>query len=246
MSTVDVDLLVEALALPSLPYPLETPSPGITVDERRRLVAEARAELTNSLADALELLALGQLVVDGRLAVDHQLDLVGVVRGTQAVLAVQTGDTIQLSLVHDSVLLGMITGLLPEVRQLNGSSTSIPRDALTAALTAASHSGDLAEFEQRLTQAGVRDQDVRVLAELVRANGIAAQFGVGIRTPATDVYRERRVWTWYATEAGGVLLSLGSSDAPAWTTLVPADPARVGQYLGSALYALKYGGTRVV
>jgi hypothetical protein len=69
---------------------------------------------------------------------------------------------------------------------------------------------------------------------------------VGIRTPATDAYRERRVWAWYATEACGVLMSLDSNDVPAWTTLVPADPARVGQYLGNALCALKYGGTRVV
>jgi hypothetical protein len=97
------------------------------------------------------------------------------------------------------------------------------------------------EFERILTRAGARGSDLRLLAELVRAEGTAAQFGVAVRTPTTDVYRQRRVWSWYARQAGGVLLGLDSSDSPVWTTLVPADTARVGQYLRDALNGLRYG-----
>jgi hypothetical protein len=252
LSTVDIDVLVELSVLPAPPYPLDVPSPGVTFDERRRHVAAVRADLADrglvhgtepvgDLGEALTLLATGELVVDGRFSTDRPFDLVGVVRGEQAALAMQTGDTVQLSHVHDHALIGMIVDLLPPARKLAGNSTCIPHEAFTRALTAIARSGDFVEFERILGQAGVRDPDVRLLTELVRADGAAAQFGVATRTPATDVYRERRVWTWYATDAGGVLLGLDSRDSSAWTTLVPADPARVGQYLRNALHDMRYG-----
>jgi EspG family len=264
LSTADMDVLVETLRLPSLPYPLEVPSPGETFDDRRRHVAAVLADLagrglvhgtdlTGDLGVALELLASGERVIDGRLAVGQPLDLVAALRGDQAALAVQAGDTVRVSLVHDRDLVRLIVGMLPPLGRLTGNSTSIPYEPLTNALTTIAESGDHFEFERILVRAGVRDQDLQLLAGLVRAGSAAAQFGVALRTPATDVYRERRVWAWYATEAGGVLLSNDSTDSPAWTTLVPADPARVGQYLRDALYALKYGrdqnhagGARVV
>lgn len=261
---MDLDVLVETLRLPSLPYPLEVPSPGVTFADRRRHVAGVLADLAGrglvrgaglagDLGVALDLVACGELVLDGRLALGQPLDLVGALRGEQAALAVRTGDTVRVSLVHERDLVRLIVDLLPPSRRLTGNSKSIPYEALTNALTAIAESGDYVEFERILTRAGVRDQDVRLFAGLVRAGSAAAQFGVALRTPATDAYRERRVWAWYATEAGGVLLSNDSTDSPAWTTLVPADPARVGQYLRDALYALKYGrdqnltgGARVV
>lgn len=252
LSIVDIDVLVEMSLLPSPPYPLEVPSPGETFDKRRRHVDMVRAALASrglvqgtniagDLREALTLLVTGELVIDGRFSIGQPLDVVGVVRDDQAALAVQTDDKVRLSLVPDHVLTGMIVDLLPASRKLAGNSTSVPHAALTRALTAITRSGDFFEFEQILGQAGVRDQDVRLLAELARAKGAAAQFGVALRTPTTDVYRKRRVWTWYTTNAGGVLLGLDSADSPTWTTLVPADPARVGQYLRDALHDLRYG-----
>jgi EspG family len=164
--------------------------------------------------------------------------VVGVLRGHRAALMVQAGDTVRLSLVPDSVLVDHIVDLLPSVRQVTGNSTSVSRDAFEKALTTLTRSTDFAEFERILSEAGVRDADVRLLAELIRVEGIAAQFGVALRTPDTDSYRERRVWTWYAARPGGVLLSCDSTE---WATFVPADPARVGQYLRDAVYSLRYG-----
>jgi hypothetical protein len=252
LSTVDIEVLVATLSLPSLPYPLEVPSPGVTFDERRRHVEAVRADLadrglvqglaaTGRLRDALDLLTSGELVIDGRLDVGRPLDLVGVVGGDQAVLATQTGDTVRVSLVHDSALTGLIVDLLPPVGQLAGSSTSVPHEVLVGALATIAESGDFSAFERTLAQAGVRGSDVRLLAELVRAKGAAAQFGISFRVPTTDVYRRRRVWSWYASAAGGILLGPDSSDSPEWTTLVPANPARVGRYLRDALSDLRYG-----
>lgn len=236
----------------------------MTFDDRRRHVEAVLADLTGrglvrgaaltgDLGVALDLVATGELVIDGRLTVGQQFDLVGVLRGDQAALAVQAGDTIWVSLVHERDLVRLIVDMLPPLRRLTGNSKNIPHEAFTNALAALAESGDYFEFERILAQTGVHDQDVRLLAGLVRSGSAAAQFGVALRTPATDAYRQRRVWTWYATEAGGALLSNDSTDSPAWTTLVPADPARVGQYLRDALYALKYGrdqdhtgGARVV
>lgn len=252
---MDMDVLVETLRLPSLPYPLEVPSPGVTFEDRRRHVEAVLADLagrglvrgsdlTSDLGVALDLVASGELVIDGRLAVGQPLDLVGALRGDRAALAVQAGDTVRVSLVHDRDLVRLIVDLLPPLpplRRLARNSTSIPHEALTNALTAIAESGDFLEFERILTQADVRDQDVQLLAGLVRAGSAAAQFGVALRTATTDAYRERRVCAWYATEAGGVLMSHDSTESPAWTTFIPADPARVGQHLRDALYALKYG-----
>ncbi|HEX6354039.1 ESX secretion-associated protein EspG [Actinophytocola sp.] len=81
------------------------------------------------------------------------------------------------------------------------------------------------------------------VGHLAGAGSAVARFGITARTRAD---RDRRVWTWYASQAGGVLAGPDSWDSPVWTTLVPADSARVGQYLGNELYDLRYGGVRVV
>jgi hypothetical protein len=252
LSTTDIDVLVEMLQLPPVPYPLDVPSPGVTIDERQRHVAAVRADLTErgliqglspagDLADALDLLVSGEIVIDGRLAVDQPLDLVGVVRGDHAALAVQTGDKIRISLVRDHDVVPLIVDLLPAMRPLTGNSTTIPYKALTHALTAFMDTGDSVQFKQILTEAGVRSQDVQSLSDLLQVRSVAAQFGVAFRMPATDTYRNRRVWTWYATElAGGALMGHDSNDSPTWTNLIPANPERVGQYLKNALYSLRY------
>ncbi len=249
LSTVDIEVLAETLALPPLPFPLDVPSPRATSEERRHLDA-VRADLADrglvaggALGDALVLLACGEFLIDGRLAVGRQLDLVGAVRGERAALAVRSGEAVQVSLVHVGSLTDRIVDLLPSVRQLPGNSTTMPHDALVRALRSITRDGDLREFERILTEAGVRDTDMRLLAELVRDEGATAQFGVAARKSGTDSVPKRRVWTWYASEAGGVLFGF---DSPAWTSVVPASPRRVGQFLGRALYELRYGDVRGV
>jgi hypothetical protein len=215
LSTVDIQLLVDALSLPPLPYPLETPSPGEELDERRRLVEPVRADLVarglsanGTLGDALVLLAVGELVIDGRLIAGPEVDLVSTVWGDRAALAVRNGDTVRVDLVDDSAVTDLIVDLLPAMPQLPAISV-LPHEAVATALA-------------------------------------AARFGVAARTPATDEFRDRRGWTWYASEAGGFLLAHDSNDSPTWTTLVPAAPAGVGQCLSDALHDLRYRGVRGV
>jgi len=252
LSEVDLDVLVELTRSPDLPYPLQLGSPGVTFDERRRHVEGARTGLVarglvdglDPVADlrhALSLLTSGELVLDGRIA---SARLVGVVRGDEAVLAVQTGETVRLSLMPDQLLVSMITEWLPPVPRRAGNSTAVPREAVMRALTAVAESGDHGELGRVLVEAGIREPDVRTLTELVRGKGVAAQFGIARRSAATDTYRERRVWSWYATRAGGLLMSCDTADP--WASLVPADPARVAEYLGDALYELRYGPGKVL
>lgn len=242
LSTVDMEFLVDALSLPSLPYPLGSPSPGIAFDERRRLVESVRADLAGrglssegTLGDALVLLAFGELVVDGRLTVGRQVDLVGVVRDDRAALAVRSGDSVRIDLVRDDALTDLIVELLPAMPPLRGNTADVRHHALAKAI---SRIGDLREFERVLADAEARGTDGRLLA--------GAQFGVAVRTPATDAYRDRRVWIWYASDAGGVLLGHDANDPPRWTTLVPAAPERVGHCLSETLYDLRYGRVRGV
>lgn len=246
LSTVDMNFLVEALSLPPLPYPLGAPSPGMTFDERRRLVERVRADLANrgltsdgTLGDALVLLAFGEVVIDGRLTAGGEVDLVGAVRDDLSALVVRTDATVRVDLVDACALTDVIVGLLPATPQPPGNPATVPHEALARAL-AASDSRDL---ERLLADADAGDTDARLLADLLRTDD-AARFGVAARAPATDAYRDRRVWTWYASAAGGVLVSHDSDEAPTSTTLVPAAPARVGRCLSDALCGLRHGGVR--
>ncbi|MGB3437356.1 MAG: ESX secretion-associated protein EspG [Actinophytocola sp.] len=246
-----MDVLVETSRLPPLPYPLEIPVTGDTVGARRRHVASMAAvlaerglmedgEVVPGLRNALQLLASGELVLDGRLGGPRPADIVAVVRRDRAVVAVQTGDSVRLDRVPDHAVVGMVVDLLPATRQLQGGSTAIRQDTLDAALSSAVDSGDIGELTRVLRDGGVRDRDVHMVADLARSDGMAAQFGVALRNPATERYRERGVWSWYATKSGGVLLCLDQDGTPPWTTFVPADPARVGRYLQDALDARKH------
>lgn len=246
LSAEDLDVLVEVMGLPPLPYPLDLPSPGVTFDERRRHVEAVVADLTTrglvqggepvgGLARALDLLARGEVVVDGRVGFTEPLDLVGALDRDRAALATRSGARMRLDLVSDRELVPLIVGLLPPVGRLAGNAMTIPHEAFTRALVTFTETGDLFEVEDALAKAGVRDQDVRLLSGLVRADGVAAQFGVGVRTPGTDVHRERRVWTWHACDLGGALLTPDSAEHPTWISLVPAEPARLGEHLDEAL-----------
>jgi hypothetical protein len=252
LSTTDVDVLVEVAGLPPLPYPLEIPATGDTVGGRARHVAAVSAalaerglvedgEVVPGLRNALNLLASGGLVLDGRLGAPVNADLVAVVRRDRAVLAVQKGDSVRLGWVSGHDVVGVVVDMLPATRQLQGGSITVRQDLLSAALAAATEAGDLDELTRVLRDCGVRDRDVRVIAELAASDGMTAQFGVAFRNPETERYRERGVWSWYATQSGGVLLCLDQEGTPPWTTLVPADPARVGRYLQDALDARKHG-----
>jgi hypothetical protein len=251
LSTADIDVLVEILRLPPLPYPLDIPAAGDTVAARRRHVASISAvlaerglvvdgEVVPALRNALHVLASGGLVLDGRIGGSRPADLVAVARRDRAVVAVQTGDSVRLDRVSDHAVVGMVVDLLPATRQLQGGSTAIRQDTLTAALSAAVDSGDVGDMTRVLHDGGVRERDVRMIAELAGADGMTAQFGVAFRNPATDRYRERGVWSWYATQSGGVLLCLDQEGTPPWTTFVPADPVRVGRYLQNALDTRKH------
>jgi hypothetical protein len=249
-----MDVLVEISRLPPLPYPLEIPATGDTVGARRQYMAAMSADLAErglvedgevvpGLRNALELLASGELVLDGRLGRPRPADLVAVARRDRAVLAVQTGDSVRLDRVADHAVVGMVVDLLPATNRLPGGSTTVRADTLNAALSAAAGTGDIGELTRTLRDGGVRDRDVRMIAELAGSDGTAAQFGVAFRNPATERYRERGVWSWYATRSGGVLLCLDQDGTPPWTTFVPADPARVGRYLQDALDVRKHGRT---
>ncbi|HEV2779014.1 MAG TPA: ESX secretion-associated protein EspG [Actinophytocola sp.] len=251
MSTIDMAVLAEVLRLPLFPYPLEVPTSGVTVDEHHRHVEAVLAGLVErgfvhgstvavDLSYALDLLASGELVVDGRLVVGHQCDLVGTVREGHAALAVRTGDAVQIGLMPSRYLVQSIVKLLPDVPPLRGSSLTIPAESFTRALAVAAQTVGSSETYEFFTEAGIRSQDAQTLASIVRTTGVAAQFGVSFRKPLVDLHQKRKTWTWYATEAGGIVLTHDSNERPTWTTLTPADPTRVGDYLDEALYALKY------
>jgi hypothetical protein len=256
LTAEDVDVLSELLKLPPFPLSLEPAPSGARFDEHKlqleRVLDRLREQglvhgtaVRDDLADALGLLACGEIVIDGCLLIDRPLDVVGVVQDDQAAVGIQSDETVQLCTVPGRYLVDMIVSLLPNVSRLPGSSLTFPHDVFIRALSAFVKSGDGGELDRILVEGGISSADAYFLASMARADGLIAQFSVSIRNPITETYRNRSTWIWYATTAGGVLLSHADKEHPVWTTLTPADPARVGRHLSDAVYTLKYGQQRL-
>lgn len=233
MSTEEFDVLWRELDLGEPAYPLELPSPGTTFEERAEIVQETWAELAArgivnannrqpppELAEAITLLATGELTIDGLIKIGDGGRVLAARTGTMAAMAVQHGaDELTLSTFDGAVLSAMVGDLLPPQPAAPGQSVRLPRQALSGALErlAAGDAG-LWEFEQTLRDAGLNGRDVRWVAAMTQGDqGYGAQFGVNLGKQRLGVL------SWYATEHGAVILSQQDD----WLTIAPGDPARL-------------------
>lgn len=243
------DVLWDDLKLGGMPFPLEVPSHGETLDERARIKAAVRGELTRrrlfhgsrpapELEDALRLLAAPDLSVSLVVMQDESgampANAVVVARGRQAVLAVQRERTVGLTEVRDTAVIASLVDLLPRYRPGPGRSVTLPAPARQG-------QGDV-RLTRPMTAQGAGQAELRQLAAIMERPILrAGMLGVSLRDGQGKPRRLPGL-TWLDNDQGRYLLSLKRGrDGNDWTTLSPADNPRLATRLGEILASARRG-----
>ena len=247
LSVAAFDVLWDDLRLGAVPYPLDVPQHGATLDERARVRDAAHAELRRSglhtsrgvdpeLVAALGLLARPAVRVDALFLPDLAAEPVPAlvaVRGGVAVRAVQRDGAVVLDRVRDTAVAAALVELLPAAPPGPGRSVTLPASALggprsdPGEVTSAVRSGDRGSAQARELAA--------ILAHPVVRTG---QFGV---TRLDE--RGRPAGTggvsWFDTAAGRYLNAAAPGrGGEQWLTVTPADAGRIAHRVGEVLAAV--------
>jgi hypothetical protein len=248
LSPAELDVLWHDLDLGRLPYPLDVPSLGSTMEERTRLrlaVLEglARRDLANDhrLRNLLRLLAEHEVAVDAVANVEGRpVRAVAASDGDQAVLAIIDEDLIGLVEVRPTALAKSIVGVLTDGSAGPGSALSLRLETLASAVALHDEpeesddpwgDEDLDE-KQALQRAGLSKQDAAVIGELAENRVAGGQFGVTRRGGGR--YRANRsevLVNWFDTPQGRYLMVRENG----WLSLSPTDNERIANRIDSVL-----------
>lgn len=254
LSHKEFDILWDDLGLGSMPYPIDMPSVGSTVEERERIRDEVYRELgARNLArgDRMDSLVAELLGVLGRheIAVDTVGYLHGPIRSVVVTdrrigaLAALTEDGVWLAEIRPTALAGSIAELVPDNEAGPGRALSFPHQAL---LDAVAQSGAADEVDEddpyggsevddervALTRAGMSSGDASVLCELANDRQAGGQFGISV-----GGHRVPTLITWFDTSQGRYLMVREDS----WLSLSPADNERIERRLASVLTTAAQG-----
>lgn len=239
LSLAAFEVLWEGLRAGSIPYPFEIDQHGYTLDERARIKVAVHADLERhglarhgrpepELEDALNLLARPELritalgmpsIEDGAL-----LRASVVARGGYAVMFVQDGLSVTLSLVRDNALATALVNVLPQRRPGPGKPVTVPASAFGQATP-----------RQGITQA-VRsggNDDLKALQAMLSSPMVGTGHFVvvlaqsGGKKPFPPV-------TWFDTTEGRYV-NMPSRNGPDWHTVAPVDNNGLAQCLSQVL-----------
>jgi hypothetical protein len=202
LSTVEFEVCWDTLGLGELPHVLDLPSPGGTVDERRRIVRDVhdglRARglaneqgLHPDLAGLFAVLNRYSWAVDARLVLDRPVRALGAQAGRIGVLALvdETERSVLVYSVPADAVLGELVAHLPELpapaRRVE--SVRVPADVLDAALAEVGGADPMALADELLCR-GERPATAHGVAYLAEGTGWQGQFGVTV----TDGFGRRR------------------------------------------------------
>ena len=237
LSKLEFDVLWEHEKLPPKHEALTVPSPGRTHTERRRLVAQAFADLEQrglaereravpELADRLSLLAHAQLAIDSWVWTDHRISSLAVVAGNAALLAAVDGPEVWLIPARETAIAEAAVSIAGDTAAGPGLSVSVPTDVLAAADAQAR--GDVREFAAALQRAGVSGPDAKTLGDMVRDMNVRGQFGVSRVQRDQRMARADRIVAFHDTPRGRyVHLAKPNVDGRMWSTVTPADNRRL-------------------
>ncbi|HEV2780301.1 MAG TPA: ESX secretion-associated protein EspG [Actinophytocola sp.] len=232
LSLPAVDVLWEDLGLGGVPFPLEVPGHGETVGERARIRAAVYGELelrglgVDELEGVLGLLARPEIGVDlvGRLDPEggEPVRAVAVARGRRGMRAVQRNRGVELSEVRDTAVVASIVELLPAQRPGPGRSITLPVAALEARRP-------VTHRVERQLVAAIMDRPVARVGQL----------GVMVRDDRGGVRRLPGI-AWFDTDQGRYATTIRrGGDGADWTTLFPADNARLAHRLSDMIAAVR-------
>ncbi|CAM3438542.1 ESX secretion-associated protein EspG [Kibdelosporangium persicum] len=237
LSALEFDVLWEHLGYEDMPLAVKVPSPGATWTERKQLVDQAWTELERrglgrpvdlnpGIERALGILSRPDREVDGRTWLGRSVRFLAAAREEEAVLAILADDFLTLHSVPAQSLPSVATGVLSPVPAGPGHSVNVRSDDFE---TAANRAGGTKEgFEKALRQRGIREDDVKVLAEMIKDVVATGNFGAAARDKWGKRHRAERVIAFFDTEDGRyVQVKKPSPDGSAWTTISPTDNRRL-------------------
>ncbi|ONI90189.1 ESX secretion-associated protein EspG [Saccharothrix sp. ALI-22-I] len=238
LSHLEFDLLWEDLGTGELPYPLEVPSHGETMDDRDALGAEVLRTLTEAgladgedispeLEDLFTLLSHGEFSVDALIFRPTPWRVLATTRGRRGVLAVLNDREVALEPIAD--LTSAITRVIGDASPGPGEQVRMPRSVFSAAMDAYAKSGHAA-MERTLAQADITGRATRAITTLVdsprKATGQLAATGPSGRS---------RTLSWTDTAAGRYALTSAQSLDTEWVHLSPADTPWLARHLTALL-----------
>jgi hypothetical protein len=257
LSLPAVDILWQDLKLGGLPFPLEIPSHGDTVEERARIRAAVYTQLERrglarsgragaALAGVLRLLAAPKIGIDlvalPQLDAPRPIRAVVSARGKNAVLAVQRELAVSLAVLRDTAIVSSIVELLPRNKSGPGQSITLPAAMLSNA--AESRSGRHRRDEndsgvlRTATRLAEHTAELRFL-DSVRERPVirAGSIGVILRDDRGKIQRLPGI-AFFDTDLGRYTTTvLRGPDGENWTTLSPADNGRLSHRLAETLVA---------
>ncbi|GLY66743.1 ESX secretion-associated protein EspG [Amycolatopsis taiwanensis] len=239
LSTEEFDILWGQLGFDRMPYPLDVPRTGRTMEERAELTTEVyrglreRGLATGNRIDPdlealLRLLASYHVAIDAVGHLGHPFRALVAADRTTGVLAVLTGGELWLTQIRRTALAMAIVGVLPEAAAGPGRSISVPYQAIAEAADPPMDAyGDPVDEHEVLTEAGLSPSDADLLVELADQRRAGGQFGVS----AGPRERMSTLVTWFDTDRGRYLMVNEDS----WVSIGPADNARIEQRVASVL-----------
>ncbi|GAB2792205.1 ESX secretion-associated protein EspG [Amycolatopsis magusensis] len=244
LSAHEFDIVWGELDLGRMPYPLDVPSTGRTLEQRAQLAAEVYRELGDrglargqrvdaDLEALLLVLAHYDVAVDAIGHIGYPVRALAAARGANAVLAVLAGGELWLREIRPTALARSIVEVLPDGNAGPGQAMSLPYQALAEAAEPQEDEDDPygGDLDERivLSRAGVSRNDAGALLELANNRRAGGQLGVTIGGRRTE--RLPTLVTWFDTHQGRYLMVREDS----WLSIAPADNERIEQRVATVL-----------
>ncbi|MDA3643476.1 ESX secretion-associated protein EspG [Saccharopolyspora indica] len=244
LSTLEFDVVCEAEKLTEHRHiVLDVPSPGTTYTERAELVSEAwaslrakrlaeaaRDRLDVDFADLVGLLDRPQRSVDVRIWADRSIRALASANGSAGLLTIVDADVVELTAIRGGSLAEAAVSVAGNMPAGPGRAVSLPNDVLRKASDYAGPNNPL-EFSDELRMLGIPPDDAADVAHMANGMGIRGQFGVEASRNRGRPERANRVVAFHDTDHGRYLHVVRSSgDGRRWSTIAPADNARIAEY----------------
>lgn len=246
LSLAAVDILCQTLDVNARQFPLEIPSFGELVEDRKRIAVAVFTDLNGR-----GLVRNGEIAPDLQLALrtlsDYRVAVAAMGRvepkngnsgrdifaraaavADTGVLAAQDGQLVRLELIRPTALAMTMVGLLPEATAGPGQSVTVTRPAPELG------GGD---YFGSVRPSRGPDQAMRLAESYLRHPQTGSGFFVVSGRDRHGKERRAGEVSWFDTEVGRYLMLSRppGEDGQQHSTLSPADPARLTQQLGQLI-----------
>lgn len=250
VSPLEFDVLCEAEGLADHRHiVLDVPSPGTTYTERAELVADAWASLrARGLAerrrdrvepefgDLLALLHRPRRSIDVRIWADRPIRALAAANGGTGLLTIVDSHVVEFTPVRASSLAPAAVSVAGEAQPGEGRAVSVLNESLRSAADRAGQH-DPQRLVDELRVLGVPAEDATLVSRMADGMGMRGQFGAqSARDRWSPPVRANRVVGFHDTPVGRYLhVVRPSADGRGWSTIAPADNARITEYVAELL-----------